>query len=61
MNIEMFKQHEKSPCILYNTQKSDYGTVVGLVNISQFEFVAWSFFIIQLPREFLHASGPTEH
>ena len=56
----MFKQHDKSLCILYSTQKSDYGTVVGLVNISQFEFVAWSFFIIRLPTKFLPASGPTE-
>ena len=31
--IDMFKQHEKSFCILYNTQKSNYGAVVGLLNI----------------------------
>ena len=32
-NIDMFKQHERWLCICYSTQKSDFGTVVGLDNI----------------------------
>ena len=32
-NIDMFKQHENPLCICYSTQKSDFGTVVGLGKI----------------------------
>ena len=32
-DIDMFKQHEILTLHLYSTQKSDFGTVVGLENI----------------------------
>ena len=30
LSIDMFKQHDKSLCIHYSTQKSDNGSVIGL-------------------------------
>ena len=33
LDIDMFKQHEILLFICYSTQKSDFGTVVGLGNI----------------------------